>query len=125
MSEREKDKSVEALTLRHNRTDWKKYWADKPIPVNGFNEHLKKYCIEAGVRAFSSHKARFYVATSLFDAGLSDFQIASYLGHSDTSTSHIYDRRSKEIKIDPELLENCMGKGEKMTKVPETGGEHM
>ncbi len=82
---------------------------DLPIPTNLFNEYLKKYCREAGVRAFSSHKARFFVATSLFDVGLSDFQISRYLGHSDTATSHIYDRRSKAIKVDSSILETCMG----------------
>ncbi len=82
---------------------------DKPIPTNLFNETLKRYCREAGVRAFSSHKARFFVATSLFEVGLSDFQISRYLGHSDTATSHIYDRRSKEIKVDPSILETCLG----------------
>lgn len=80
-----------------------------PLPVNRFNEHLKNYCREAGIRVFSSHKARFYVATSLFDVGLTDFQVACYLGHSEASTSHIYDRRSKEIKLDPAIIEECMG----------------
>ena len=82
---------------------------DLPVPTNLFNENLKKYCKKAGVREFSSHKARFFVATSLFEVGLSDFQISRYLGHSDTATSHIYDRRSKEIKVDQTILETCMG----------------
>ncbi len=40
---------------------------------NRFNEHLRGYCKEAGVRYLSSHKIRFYGITSLYDAGVETF----------------------------------------------------
>lgn len=83
---------------------------EKPIPTNRFNENLKKFCRNAGVSEYSSHKARFYVASSLFAANVSDFDIMNYLGHSDIKTSHIYDRRVKTIQIDNSHLESIMGR---------------
>jgi len=83
---------------------------DKPIPVNRFNENLKKFCKRAGVSEYSSHKARFYVASSLFAANVSDFDIMNYLGHSDVKTSHIYDRRVRTIQIDQNQIETIMGR---------------
>lgn len=83
---------------------------DKPIPTNRFNENLKKFCRKAGVSEYSSHKARFYVASSLFAANVSDFDIMNYLGHSDVKTSHIYDRRVKAVQIDNSNLESIMGR---------------
>lgn len=38
-----------------------------PLTTDSFNRRLKKYCREAGVPYYSSHKIRFYNASTAYD----------------------------------------------------------
>ncbi|MCR5848227.1 MAG: site-specific integrase [Lachnospiraceae bacterium] len=82
---------------------------DKPIFTNRFNDNLKKVCESVGIPYYSSHKIRFGVVTSMYEAGISEKVIQSWAGHSDITTTRHYDRRSKEIKLTPEDMEKVFG----------------
>ena len=54
------------------------------MTTDSFNRRLKKYCKEAGVPYHSSHKIRFYNASTAFDGN--NLTTLSYLmGHSGDS----------------------------------------
>lgn len=56
------------------------------MTTDSFNRRLKKYCKEAGVPYYSSHKIRFYNASTAFDGN--NLTTLSYLtGHSETATT--------------------------------------
>ncbi len=74
-----------------------------PISLNKFNEHLKEYCSEAGVRYLSSHKIRFYGATELFNAGVDPEQIRRVMGHTTLAMTEHYNRTNGKINIDEEI----------------------
>lgn len=71
-----------------------------PITTNRFNAQLKKYCAEAGIPYYSSHKIRFYGATALFDAGVEPEQIRRIMGHTTIQMSEHYNRTRGMIKVD-------------------------
>ena len=59
------------------------------MTTDSFNRRLKKYCNEAGVPYHSSHKIRFYNASTAFDGN--NLTTLSYLmGHSETATTLHY-----------------------------------
>lgn len=69
---------------------------EMPISTNNFNEHLKKYCAECGIRYLSSHKIRFYVCSRMYDLGMDEKTIQSNMGHSSLDMTRHYDRRKKK-----------------------------
>ena len=75
----------------------------KPRSGNHFNEHLKKYCEEAGIRYLSSHKTRFYGATALFDAGADPEQIRRIMGHTSLEMTQHYNRTAGNVTIDKDI----------------------
>ena len=59
------------------------------MTTDSFNRRLKKYCKEAGVPYHSSHKIRFYNASTAFDGN--NLTTLSYLmGHSEVATTLHY-----------------------------------
>ena len=80
-----------------------------PITTNRFNENLKKACDAVGIPYYSSHKIRFGVVTSMYEAGIPENVIQKWAGHSNLSTTRHYDRRTREINITPEELEKVFG----------------
>ena len=61
----------------------------KIMTTDRFNRKLKKYCEEAGVPYYSSHKIRFYNASTAFDGN--NLTTISYLmGHSQVATTLHY-----------------------------------
>ena len=54
-----------------------------------FNKHLKRYCEEANVSYHSSHKIRFYAASTAYD-GENLPQISVMMGHSQVNTTVHY-----------------------------------
>lgn len=59
------------------------------MTTDSFNRRLKKYCKETGVPYHSSHKIRFYNASTAFDEN--NLTTLSYLmGHSETATTLHY-----------------------------------
>ena len=69
------------------------------MTTDSFNRRLKKYCKEAGVPYHSSHKIRFYNASTAFDGN--NLTTLSYLmGHSETATTLHYLRNVNKRKND-------------------------
>lgn len=81
-----------------------------PIVPNKFNEHLKMYCREAGVREMSSHKIRFYACSAMYAAGMKEKDIQKFMGHSAVTTTRGYDRRIGKTEMDDEILQKAFGR---------------
>lgn len=80
----------------------------KPISTNQFNEHLKKYCQEAGIQYHSSHKIRFYACSNMYENDVDERTIQYNMGHEEISTTRHYDRR-KHKKLDNETVNKVFG----------------
>ena len=75
------------------------------MTTDSFNRRLKKYCKEAGVPYHSSHKIRFYNASTAFDGN--NLTTLSYLmGHSETATTLHYLRNVNKRKNDRLAFQN-------------------
>lgn len=61
----------------------------KLMSTDRFNRRLKKYCEECGIKYRSSHKIRFYCASTAYD-GKNLATISKLMGHSDISTTLHY-----------------------------------
>ncbi len=83
--------------------------AEFSIPANRFNEHLRGYCKEAGVRYLSSHKIRFYGITSLYDAGVEERVIQKIAGHCSPEMTRHYNRTHKQVIVDNAVWESAFG----------------
>lgn len=59
------------------------------MTTDSFNRRLKKYCREAGVPYYSSHKIRFYNASTAYD-GKNLTAISHLMGHSKVETTIHY-----------------------------------
>lgn len=68
---------------------------DRPILTTTFNNRLRKYCNEAGVPYQSSHKIRFYIASTAYN-GENLAQISKMMGHSQVNTTLHYLRDAKQ-----------------------------
>ena len=69
------------------------------MTTDSFNRRLKKYCNEAGVPYHSSHKIRFYNASTAFDGN--NLTTLTYLmGHSETATMLHYLRNINKREND-------------------------
>jgi len=60
-----------------------------------FNKRLRKYCNEVGIPYHSSHKIRFYVASTAYN-GENLAQISKMMGHSQVNTTLHYLRDAKQ-----------------------------
>ncbi len=58
-----------------------------PITKNGFNEHLRKYCIECKITYRSSHKIRFYNCSKMYEMGVDEKTIQEMMGNLAQCTS--------------------------------------
>lgn len=63
------------------------------IITDTFNEQLKKICHHLGIKYRPSHQLRFTIATMLYESGMSITQLATILGHANTSTTWRYIRK--------------------------------
>ncbi len=77
----------------------------KPIVTLTFNKRLRKYCEAAGIPYHSSHKIRFYVASTAFN-GDNLLQVSRMMGHSQVSTTLHYLRDVNQDKTCPDVFEN-------------------
>lgn len=73
----------------------------KLMNTDTFNDYLEKYCNECGVRYFSSHKIRFYNASTAYD-GKNLTTISTLMGHSKVATTLLYLRN---VELDDESSE--------------------
>ncbi|MCR4928506.1 MAG: site-specific integrase [Lachnospiraceae bacterium] len=60
---------------------------EMPITKNGFNEHLRKYCIECKITYRSSHKIRFYNCSKMYEMGVDEKTIQEMMGNLAQCTS--------------------------------------
>lgn len=79
------------------------------ISENAFNEHLRKYCENAGIKYFSSHKARFYGITELYEAGVPEHIIQYIAGHASVQMTQHYNRPDYTQEIDKKIWESIFG----------------
>lgn len=69
-----------------------------PYKVTSFGNWFRKRCQEAGVPG-SIHGLRKAGATQLADAGASEWEIASYLAHADTTQARTYTRKANRARL--------------------------
>ena len=77
----------------------------KPIITTTFNKRLRKYCNAAEVTYHSSHKIRFYVASTAYD-GKNLLKICKMMGHSNIATTLHYLRDSHQDGNISDVFEN-------------------
>ncbi|KIC46146.1 tyrosine-type recombinase/integrase [Tateyamaria sp. ANG-S1] len=73
-------------------------YASQPYKVTSFGNWFRDRCREAEVPG-SIHGLRKAGATRLADAGASDWEIASYLAHTDTTQASVYTRAANRSKL--------------------------
>ena len=79
-----------------------------PLLTNRINEHLKKYCEQAGIRYLSSHSIRVRNITALFDNGVAPTKIQMAAGHADIRTTNGYCRSESCDEIDMDIWEKVL-----------------
>lgn len=70
----------------------------EPYKITSFGNWFRDRCREAGVPG-SIHGLRKAGATRLADAGASDWEIASYLAHTDTTQASVYTKAANRSKL--------------------------
>lgn len=92
------DEALEVLRDLRNDSEYVFTVNGHFLYTNIFNRHLKRYCEEAGVPYYSSHKIRFYNASISYTGdNLTDLQIL--MGHSETATTLHYLRNARRTDI--------------------------
>ena len=72
----------------------------EPITTNRINENLKRICNKLGIKYYSSHGARFYAISAMYDAGVPEKEIQRMSGHT-TPTIHTHCIHTKTQKQKP------------------------
>ena len=83
--------------------------AGTTIKTNKFNDYLKKYCTDCGIRYLSSHKIRFYAVTEQAKAGLDLLTIQHNSGHRCKTTTLHYMRMADNDPVADERWERIFG----------------
>lgn len=78
---------------------------DRMMTTNRFNAYLKKYCLECKIPYHSSHKIRFYNASTAYD-GKNLSTISKLMGHSQVATTLHYLRNVTKNEDDYQAFEN-------------------
>lgn len=76
-----------------------------PMTTDRFNRKLKKYCNEAGITYHSSHKIRFYNASTAYD-GKNLVTISKMMGHSQVQTTMHYLRNVQSDETQYQVFSN-------------------
>ena len=77
----------------------------KPMTTDRFNRKLKKYCEECGIEYHSSHKIRFYNASSTYD-GKNIASLSVLMGHSEVATTIHYLRNVNSMADNAHMFAN-------------------
>ena len=77
----------------------------KPMTTDRFNRKLKKYCEECGIEYHSSHKIRFYNASSAYD-GNNIASLSVLMGHSEVATTIHYLRNVNSMTDNSHMFAN-------------------
>lgn len=72
--------------------------SDKPYAVESLGNWFRDRCAEANVPG-SLHGLRKAGATRLADAGATEWEIASYLAHSDTTQAAVYTKKANRARL--------------------------
>ena len=82
----------------------------KQLYTQTFNEHLKKYCEEAGIdpKGHGSHSIRFTVASILYLNGTPIQEIQRLLGHTSMAMTLHYLKDVQPRHKTAELMEKCL-----------------
>ena len=82
----------------------------KQLYTQAFNEHLKKYCREAGIdpKDRGSHSIRFTVASILYLNGTPIPEIQRLLGHASLSMTLHYLRDVQPRNKTADVMERCL-----------------
>lgn len=83
------------------------------MTTNRFNNYLRKYCGECGITYHSSHKIRFYNASTAYNNGIALTDLAKLMGHSQTATTLHY-LRNVSNNDTPEAF-HCLGLSSKQS----------
>lgn len=83
----------------------------KPMSTDRFNRRLRQYCNGCGVNYHSSHKIRFYCASTAYD-GQNLTTISKFMGHSQVATTLNYLRNVDKGTDSIQAFEN-LGLGSK------------
>ena len=83
--------------------------AGTTIKTNKFNDYLKKYCEDCGIRYLSSHKIRFYAVTEQAKAGMDLATIQYNSGHKNKGTTLGYIRNASKQAVSDEKWEKVFG----------------
>lgn len=81
----------------------------KQLLQDTFNEHLKKYCIEAGIKPHSSHKIRFTNASILYNSGMPLANLQSLLGHTTSAMTLHYIRSVTPAETTKQIMLSSLG----------------
>lgn len=81
----------------------------KIMLTNTFNKYLKKYCKEANVPYFSSHKIRFTSCSTLYMTSNDLTEVSKAMGHSQTATTLHYLRNVTNTTDTLEHMEHAFG----------------
>jgi len=71
----------------------------RPMTLSEINSVISAIGTRAGIPRFSPHDLRRSFASTLFDQNVDQKTIADMLGHSNTTTTGLYDRRGEERKM--------------------------
>jgi site-specific recombinase XerD len=82
--------------IRNNRTGT----VDRPLSADGVYKIVRGYSAKLGVSS-SPHVARATAATNALDNGADIAKVQEWLGHSDISTTRMYDRRKSRPEDSP------------------------
>ena len=81
----------------------------KQLLQDTFNEHLKKHCIEAGIKPRSSHKIRFTNASILYNNGMPLANLQNLLGHTTSAMTLHYIRSVTPAETTKEIMLSSLG----------------
>lgn len=65
----------------------------------GFGNRFRDWCVKAGLPQCSAHGLRKAGATRLAEAGATEFEIMSFLGHATTDEARTYTKRANRAKL--------------------------
>lgn len=81
----------------------------KQLPPSTFSEHLKKYCMEAGIKPHSSHKIRFTNASILYNSGMPLANLQALLGHTSSAMTLHYIRSVTPAETTKQIMLSSLG----------------
>lgn len=81
----------------------------KQLLTDTFNEHLKKYCVEVGIKPRSSHKIRFTNASILYDNGMPLASLQNLLGHTSSAMTLHYIRSVTPAETTKQIMFSALG----------------